>query len=102
MTKRLTRARSNGGWCSGKSGTLSTNSGVTDGAGPDGVLPGCACNRSRPQRRLTAVTPLPMRNCLRVYVGLMFFRVNAVRIANFLLLWTKNTAIARLTDENVV
>src|SRR5262249_56002833 len=60
-------------------------------------LPGCACKRSRPERRLTAVTPLPIRNCLRVQV----LRVNAVSIGSFRFSELK-TRHASLIDKNVV
>src|SRR4029453_2942895 len=59
---RFTRARSIGGSCSGKSGTLSADCGDET----DGVAPGCDRNTPRPQSIPAIATPVLIRNLLRV------------------------------------
>src|ERR1700730_2889893 len=76
MTNRLTRARSICGSCSGKSGTLSGDSGKGEPAGIAGLVPGCECNVVRPQNMPSAAMPLPIRNRLRVMGVFIVFCTN--------------------------
>src|SRR6266487_747741 len=69
MTKRLTRARSICGSCSGKSGTLSGDCGDGEPVGGTtdvDVVPGCECSVPRPQNIPAKARPLSMRKRLRV------------------------------------